>query len=589
MANFSLLAKLGLDTKAFQSGLKGAQGQAKGFASKMKGILAAATGVGFIGLAKRAIDTGSRISDLSEQLRINAEALQTLNAVAIKAGVDQGSLERALRNVSLRTQEALDGNKMYAESFERLGLDLQTFTKLPTEKKLEQIAKAYAKAGKSQEAFADISQVLGQRAGPKMLEVLRRINDEGFDELIKGAKKSGQVMSNDVIQTMDEAADIIGRVTNAITVTTANILKQFEPAIRALTDFVSKNSRAIAENAKRLVLFVAGFKAAKIIIPVVTGMIKGFTLSTNIATGAVARLALGLNLLKASARSLMASTGLGLLFVGLGALAERFMKSKDESKELENEMTDLGQTATKTTSSVDKVSDAMGGLATKMDEGESATRRYSITIEDLLKLERGRKKMLEDIAQREKEAIKRKQELFLREKELQALQLASQGEKEKAFRLKREVELTRKAIEVSEKYGISLQKAAELVKGITKQEAARLRQIEEQEKKQETQEEAIEEARTKGRDEKGDFARILKGEDLREAANAAGEEFGVRFKKEISLGGEEMFRVIKDGFKRELLTEEQLQAGLERAIERDPSNETLEKIATLLEGRLTNT
>lgn len=585
MANFSLLAKLGLDTKAFQSGLKGAQGQAKGFASKMKGILAAATGVGFVGLAKRAIDTGSRISDLSEQLRINAEALQTLNAVAIKAGVDQGSLERALRNVSLRTQEALDGNKMYADSFERLGLDLQTFTKLPTEKKLEQIAKAYAKAGKSQEAFADISQVLGQRAGPKMLEVLRRINDEGFDNLIEGAKKSGQVMSNDVIQTMDEAADIIGRVTNAITVTTANILKQFEPAIRALTKFVSENSRVIAQNVKNLILFVAGFKAAKIIIPVVTGMVKGFTLSTNLATGAVAKLTLGLHALKLSARNLMASTGLGLVFVGLGILAERLMKSKDESKELEEEMTDLGQTATKTTSAVDKISEAMGGLATRMDEGGSATDRYRITMEDLLKIERGRKKMLEDIAKREKEAIKRKQELFLREKELQALQLAAEGEKEKALQLKKQIELTRKAIEVSEKYGISLQEAAKLVKGVTEQEAARLKQIEEQKKKQETQEKAIEEAKTKGRDERGDFASILKGEDLREAANAAGEEFGVRFKKEISLGGEEMFRVIKDGFRRELLTEEQLQAGLERAIERDPSNETLERIEKVLEGK----
>jgi transcriptional regulator NrdR family protein len=50
-----------------------------------------------------------------------------------------------------------------------------------------------------------------------------------------------------------------------------------------------------------------------------------------------------------------------------------------------------------------------------------------------------------------------------------------------------------------------------------------------------------------------------------------------------------MFRVIRDGFRKELLTEEQLQAGLERAIEKDPSNATLEKIATLLEGRLTNT
>jgi hypothetical protein len=587
MANFSLLAKLGLDTKAFQSGLKGAQGQAKGFASKMKGILAAATGVGFIGLAKRAIDTGSKISDLSEQLRINAEALQTLNAVAIKAGVDQGSLERALRNVSIRTQEALDGNKMYAESFERLGIDLATFTKLPTEKKLELIAKAYAKSGKSQEAFADIAQVLGQRAGPKMLEVLRRINDEGFENLIDGAKKSGQVMSNDVIQTMDEAADIIGRVTNAITVTTANILKQFEPAIRGLTDVLSKNSESIAKNIRRLVSFVVGFKAAKLIIPTVTGMVKLFTASTTVATGAVGRLIIGVKALTLSIKGLIASTGVGLAIVAITELASRFMFAKDKSQDLKTGMEDLP--TRETAEKIDLVTESTRGLTGSLGETEGATRDLNFTMEDTLKIAKMQRDFNEKMDKMEKERIKRKQEQFLREKELQALQLAASGDKEKAQQLKRQVELTRKAIKVAEKYKISLQEAAELVQRITEKEANRLNKIEEEKRQKEEEQRAIDEARSGEADKRGDFAKILEGERLREAANAAGEEFGVRFNKEISLGGEEMFRVIRDGFRKELLTEEQLQAGLERAIEKDPSNATLEKIATLLEGRLTNT
>jgi hypothetical protein len=587
MANFSLLAKLGLDTKAFQSGLKGAQGQAKGFASKMKGILAAATGVGFIGLAKRAIDTGSKISDLSEQLRINAEALQTLNAVAIKAGVDQGSLERALRNVSIRTQEALDGNKMYAESFERLGIDLATFTKLPTEKKLELIAKAYAKSGKSQEAFADIAQVLGQRAGPKMLEVLRRINDEGFENLIDGAKKSGQVMSNDVIQTMDEAADIIGRVTNAITVTTANILKQFEPAIRGLTDVLSKNSESIAKNIRRLVSFVVGFKAAKLIIPTVTGMVKLFTASTTVATGAVGRLIIGVKALTLSIKGLIASTGVGLAIVAITELASRFMFAKDKSQDLKTGMEDLP--TRETAEKIDLVTESTRGLTGSLREAEGATRDLNFTMEDTLKIAKMQRDFNEKMDKMEKERIKRKQEQFLREKELQALQLAASGDKEKAQQLKRQVELTRKAIKVAEKYKISLQEAAELVQRITEKEANRLNKIEEEKRQKEEEQRAIDEARSGEADKRGDFAKILEGERLREAANAAGEEFGVRFNKEISLGGEEMFRVIRDGFRKELLTEEQLQAGLERAIEKDPSNATLEKIATLLEGRLTNT
>lgn len=592
MANFSLLAKLGLDTKAFQSGLKGAQGQAKGFASSMKSILAAATGVGFIGLAKRAIDTGSKISDLSEQLRINAEALQTLNAVAIKAGVDQGSLERALRNVSIRTQEALDGNKMYAESFERLGIDLASFTKLPTEKKLELIAQAYSKAGKSQEAFADIAQVLGQRAGPKMLEVLRRINDEGFDDLIKSAKESGQVMSNDVIQTMDEAADIIGRVSNAITVTTANILREFEPAIRGLTDFVSKNSKALATNARRLALFVVGMKSARLIIPIVTTLVKAFTVSTTVATGAVAKLALGVKMLATTVKAAMASTGVGLAVVVLGELASRLMFSTKKTKELEEGMKDLNDTARPTAAAVDSVAESMAGLVGSLDLSNEATQKVNLTMEDTLKLQKRQVAFNKKMDEMERRRIKRKQEQFLAEKELQALQLRAAGDNAAAEALEKQIELTRKAIEISEKYKISLMEAAKLTKGIDDQEKARLQKEKEREKEKETNRkirEEIDQSREGGGDERGDFAKVLEGEKLKAAANEAGKEFGVRFQKEISNSGEVMFRKFKDGFAGALLTEEQLRAGLERAVELDPSNETLERIATLLEGRLTNT
>ncbi len=346
-----------------------------------------------------------------------------------------------------------------------------------------------------------------------------------------------------------------------------------------------------------MVSFVVGFKAAKLIVPVVTGLIKAFTFSTGMATGAVARLTIGIKALAMSIKALMASTVIGLAFVAIGELATHFLKAKDKGEDLEKGMGDLGEEAMEMKSEIDQVSEAMGGLSKKMEEGVSANKRYRISIDDLLKLERGRKKMLKEIEDIEKRATKRRQNQTINEMELNMLKLAAQGEKEKALRLKKYIENTKKAIEVSEKYGISLREAAKLVKGVNDQEAARLKQIKEQEEAQERNEKVLEAlnekrpektAKEKG-DERGDFARILRGEALKDAANQAGEDFGIRFQKEIVAGGEEMFRKFKDGFKGELLTEEQLQAGLERVIEKDPSNETLEKIATLLEGRLTNT
>ena len=131
----------------------------------------------FVAFAKKAIDYGSAMSDMAEQNRISTDALQVLSAVALKAGVGIQDITRAMRNANIRTQEAIDGNTKYKEALERLNLNLTEFSKLPTERKLEEIAKAYKNAGKSQQAYTDVAVILGTKAGPKMLEVLKMLSE----------------------------------------------------------------------------------------------------------------------------------------------------------------------------------------------------------------------------------------------------------------------------------------------------------------------------------------------------------------------------------------------------------------------------
>jgi len=218
-----------LRSKAYQQGMADANKKLKRFqksgagastvASKLGGNIkmlgAAALGAAGIGglgsLIQSSIQYGSSMSDMAEQNRIGTAELQVLNAVADKAGVGIQDLTRSMRNVNIRTQEALDGNKNYNDALTRLGFSARKFSELRTERKLEEIAKAYARAGKSQQAYADVAVILGQKAGPKMLEVLRRLNDEGFDELQRSAKEAGLVMEQDTINRLDAAADAIGR------------------------------------------------------------------------------------------------------------------------------------------------------------------------------------------------------------------------------------------------------------------------------------------------------------------------------------------------------------------------------------------
>jgi prefoldin subunit 5 len=226
MANFSLLAKLGLDTKAFNSGLKSAEGRVNKFKAVLSKLGPVLGGIGLTKLATDAINLGSSISDMAVQLRIGAEQLQVLEFAARKAGVETSIMERSIRNVQLRTQQGIEGNKSYANAYKVLGLSIEAVNKLPAEQKLETIARAAKGAKDQQAAYNAVARILGERAGPKMMEILDDLAKEGFPALARAAKDAGEVMDLETIQKMDDAADTLESFKRKVTVASAFIINK---------------------------------------------------------------------------------------------------------------------------------------------------------------------------------------------------------------------------------------------------------------------------------------------------------------------------------------------------------------------------
>ena len=212
MSRFSLTALLGLNSQAFQNGLANAQTSVGAFRGALTRLAPVLASVGLTQMARSAIDTGSRLSDLAVQVNINAEALQALSFSAQTAGVGQSTLQRALRNVQLRTEEAIIGNQSYADAFERLGINIEEFRRLPTEEKFNTIARAQADATDKQSAFNAVARILGERAGPELQEVLQDVAENGFDSLKESARDAGQLMSTQTMVAMDNTSDRIAEL-----------------------------------------------------------------------------------------------------------------------------------------------------------------------------------------------------------------------------------------------------------------------------------------------------------------------------------------------------------------------------------------
>ena len=232
MPNFSLSATLGLNSAAFQTGMAAATASTTGLRSSLAGLSGPLAAIGFVGAARRAVNLGSKISDLAVQLNIGTTELQVLMRATQEAGVGQNTLARALRNVQIRTQEALLGNASYGEAFERLGINVEEFNELPVEQKFIAIAEASEQAEDKQSAYASAARILGERAGPELQEVLQTLARDGWQVVHDAAEDAGQIMSEDVAQDMDAAADAVEDLSTQFTILTANALV---PLIDVLT------------------------------------------------------------------------------------------------------------------------------------------------------------------------------------------------------------------------------------------------------------------------------------------------------------------------------------------------------------------
>jgi len=234
MAKTEIKSEISLSTTKFQRGLAKSQKGINNFAAnaiRKFGAIAGAAGLGM--LARSAIDLGSKISDMAVQMNIGTDQLQTLEFAAREAGVGVDIMARALRNVQLRTEEAINGNKSYGDAFTRLGINIKEFKKLNVEKKMEAIAIAQSKATDKAAAYNAVSRILGEKAGPALQEVLQKLaGPQGYGGLEAAAKRAGEVMSKETIAKMDAAADKIESFKRRMTVMAGEVLAKVIPAFQ---------------------------------------------------------------------------------------------------------------------------------------------------------------------------------------------------------------------------------------------------------------------------------------------------------------------------------------------------------------------
>jgi hypothetical protein len=103
-------------------------------------------------------------------------------------------------------------------------------------------------------------------------------------------------------------------------------------------------------------------------------------------------------------------------------------------------------------------------------EMSSQTNTLVESLEDQEKALKAIRDQVGEYYDKQKEAIDLERKQFIQAKELDVLKLRASGEKAKADALQIQIDKMEKAIEISDKYGVSLKKAANLVENIDRAE-----------------------------------------------------------------------------------------------------------------------
>lgn len=203
----NIIARLGLDTAGFKSGLKDARSALGGFASKLAGAFGISISVGAVtGAVEKILAYGKRIDDLSQRYQVNAGALQRLGNAAELNGSSLDGVAQGFNKLEISQSRALGGNQHMIKAFAALGVSVDDLRKLSPEEIM-------AKLGKSSMNAADMVAVLGKAA------LSLRPTLEG---VANGTIKLGKAIDEVDVKKLAEAHDFFRKMGQNVTINAAS-------------------------------------------------------------------------------------------------------------------------------------------------------------------------------------------------------------------------------------------------------------------------------------------------------------------------------------------------------------------------------
>ena len=221
---------------AFRSVTMGLKGIASA-AFSMKTAIGLAAGVAGLGyLAKQSMDATDSLAKTSRAIGISVTELQRLRHAASIGGVESKALDKAMQKLAINISDVAGGTGEAKEAFERYGISAKNIdgsTRSVTDV-LGQAATALQSMKNETDRASFVYDLFGAR-GAKVINMLKDGKD-AMEAMKQEADALGLVMSQSLIEGVEDANDSIARLTAYIGNVFHRVVATLAPIIEDVTN-----------------------------------------------------------------------------------------------------------------------------------------------------------------------------------------------------------------------------------------------------------------------------------------------------------------------------------------------------------------
>jgi hypothetical protein len=237
MAIQALLAKIGVDTKAFDKGMKDSTKKVGGFSGALKKLGPLLGGLTVGKLVKDFVDLAARMQELSSMSGTSVESFQRMAFAAKQYGIEQDKVADILKDVSDKVGDFLTtGGGPLADFFEtiapKVGVTAEEFRNLSGKQALELYVSSLEKANLSQSEMTFFMEAIASDA-TALLPILSD-NAAELNRLGDAAESMGLIMSEELIEQTRQAKNQLDTFMMLLTVLTGKIVSKVVPAFQLL-------------------------------------------------------------------------------------------------------------------------------------------------------------------------------------------------------------------------------------------------------------------------------------------------------------------------------------------------------------------